>query len=143
MQRHNRDRDRAHRVDDETEPPPPELNPQQVYYNNFVFCTNRVALFTVRVEVEGAPLSMEINTSAALSLLSETTYSQLWPEGREPTQEKSQIRVLTYTGEELKLVGKAVVKVCFENQEVLDLLVVEGSGPSLLGHDWLSKIHLN
>ena len=40
--------------------------------------------------------------------------------------------------------GKAVVKVCVENQEeVLDLLVVEGSGPSLLGHDWLSKIQLN
>ena len=48
--------------------------------------------------------------------------------------EKSPIRLRTYTGEELKLVGKAVVKVCVENQEeVLDLLVVEGSGPSLLG----------
>ena len=42
------------------------------------------------------------------------------------------------------LVGKAVVEVCFENQEeVLELLVVEGSGPSLLGRDWLSKIQLN
>ena len=35
---------------------------------------------------------------------------------------------------QLKLVGKAVVKVCMENQEeVLDLLVVEGSGHSLIG----------
>ena len=77
------------------------------------------------VEVEGAPLSMEIDTGAALLLISETIYSQLWPESRVLTLEKSPIRLRTYTEEELKLVGKAVVKVCFENQ-VLDLLVVEG-----------------
>ena len=143
-QRRDRDRDRAHRVDDETEPPPPEPNPWQVDYNMFVVCTNRVAPFKVRVEVEGAPLWMEIDTGAALSLISKTTYSQLWPEGRAPTLEKSPIRLCTYTGEELKLVGKAVVKVCVDNQEeVLDLLVVEGSGPSLLGRDWLSEIQLN
>ena len=143
-QRRDRDRDRAHRVDDETEPPPPEPNPRQVDYNMFVVCTNRVAPFTVRVEVEGAPLWMEIDTGAALSLISKTTYSQLWPEGRAPTLEKSPIRLRNYTGEELKQVGKAVVKVCVENhEEVLDLLVVEGSGPSLLGRDWLSKMQLN
>ena len=87
---------------------------------------------------------MEIDTGASLSLISQTTYSQLWPEGGAPALEKSTFRLRTYTGEELKLVGKAVVKLCFENQEeVLELLVVEGSGPSLLGRDWLSKIQLN
>ena len=133
-----RDHDRAHRVDCEAEPPPPPLlDPRQVDYNVVV------APFTVRVEVDGAPLSMEIDT-AALSLISQTTYSQLWPEGRAPMLEKSPIRLRTYTEEELKLVGEAVVKVCSEKQEeILDLLVVEGSGPSLLGRDWLSKIQLN
>ena len=57
---------------------------------------------------------------------------------------KSPIRIRTYTGGELKLVGEAVVKVCYEKQEeILDLLVVEGSGRSLIGRDWLSKILLN
>ena len=112
--------------------------------NMFVVCINRVAPFTVRVEVEGATLSMEIDTGAALSLISETTYSQLWPEGRAHTLEKSPIRLRTYTGEELKLVGKTMVKVCVENQEeVVDLLVVEGSRPNLLNRDWLPKIQLN
>ena len=98
----------------------------------------------MRVEVEGAPLSMEIDPGAILSLIIKITYSQLWPEGRAQKLEKSPIRQCTYTGEELKLVGKAVVKVCMESQEeVLDLLAVEGSGPSLLGRDWLSKIQLN
>ena len=41
------------------------------------------------------------------------------------------------------MVGKAVVKVCFENQEVLKLLVAKGGGLSLLGYDWLSKIQQN
>ena len=146
-QRRDRDRDRAHRVDDKAEQslPPPQPDLRQVDYNNvFAVCTNRIAPFAVRVEVDGVPLSMEIDTGASLSLISQATYSQLWPEGGAPALEKSTIRLRTYTGEELKLVGKAVVKVCFENQEeVLELFVVEGSGPSQLGRDWLSKIQLN
>ena len=79
----------------------------------------------MHVEIEGAPLSMEIDTGAAQSLISEAIYSQLWPKSRVPTLEISPIRLRTYTEEKLKLVRKAVVKVCFEKQ-VLDLLVVEG-----------------
>ena len=117
-QRRDRDRDRAHRVDDEAEPPPPppQPDPRQVDYNMFVVCTNQVAPFTVSVEVDGSPLTMEIDTGAALSLISQTTYSQLSPEGGAPTLEKSPIRLCTYMGEELKLVGEAVVKVAMSKR---------------------------
>ena len=48
------------------------------------------------------------------------------------------------SGEELKLLGKATVKVCHGAQEEeLNHFVVDGSGPSLLGRDWLAKLKLN
>ena len=54
------------------------------------------------------------------------------------------MRLRTYTGEELKLVGMAMVRVrCGKQEEDLKLFVVEGNGPSLLGRDRLSKIQLN
>ena len=80
----------------------------------------------MQVEPKGAPLTMEIDTGASLLLISKATYSQLWTEREAPTLEKTFIRLCTYTGEELRLVGKAVVKVCYGSQEeLLDLFVVE------------------
>lgn len=104
-----RDSDRAHRIEE----PPPEHDPQQVDYNMFAVFSSPASPFTVQVELQGAPLTMEIDTGAALSLISKATYSQLWPEQEAPTLEKTLIRLRTYTGEELKLVGKVVVKVCY------------------------------
>ena len=66
------------------------------------------------------------------------------PAGNSPQLRKPSIRLRTYTGEELQLVGEAVVRVQYQNQqEELNLVVVKGSGPSLLGRDWLQKIRLN
>ena len=88
VQQRDHDRDLAHRVNNEIEPRPPEPYPWQVDYNMFAVCINRLSPFTVHVEVEGAPQSMEIDTGTVLLLISETTYSQLWPEGRVPKLEK-------------------------------------------------------
>ena len=94
--------------------------------------------------MNGATLRMQVDTGAALSLISETTYSKACPSGNAPVVQKTSVRLRTYTGEELKLVGMAMVRVrCGKQEEDFKLFVVEGSGPSLLGRDWLSKIQLN
>ena len=46
-----------------------------------------------------------------------------------------------YTIENIEVLDAANVNVSFQKQ--LQLLVVGGTGPSLLGHDWLSQIRLN
>ena len=113
-------------------------------YNIFDVYTDRVAPFTTAVEIQWATLHMEVDTGAALSLISETTYSQQWPPTHAPKLEKSLVMLRTYTGEELKLLGQADIKVQYGNQAAdLHLLVVEGNGPSLLGRDWLRKLQLN
>ena len=146
---------RTHRLDgDLTSPnastsstpwPPPDATVMMgMDYNMFTVGSDRVAPFTAMLEVNGVPLGMEVDTGAALSLISAATYAQLWPAGNSPQLRKPSIRLRTYTGEELQLVGEAVVRVQYQNQqEELNLVVVKGSGPSLLGRDWLQKIRLN
>ena len=48
------------------------------------------------------------------------------------------MKLLTYLGELVKVLGTVEVVLKYEEQEnELSTLVVEGSGPSLLGRDWL------
>ena len=54
------------------------------------------------------------------------------------------MHLCTYTGEELKILGFSTVAVKDQFQkERLKLLVVAGSGPSLTGCDWLTRIWLD
>ena len=84
---------------------------------------------------------MEVDTGAAVSLVSEVTCRRVWPDLQlEATTKKLQ----TYSGEALTLVGEAEVAVKYGSQQVkLPLLVVAGEGRSLFGRDWLSSIRLN
>ena len=48
------------------------------------------------------------------------------------------MKLLTYLGELVKVLGTVEVVLKYEEQEnELSTLVVEGSGPSLLGRHWL------
>ena len=84
---------------------------------------------------------MEVDTRAAYSLISKTTYDRLWSKSRGPQLQETKIKLHTYT---VDILGAIQVKVKYsDQQENLGLLVVAGSGPSLLGRDWLNKIQLN
>ena len=96
----------------------------------------------VELELDGHRIRMEIDTGASLSLVSEATFKQLWP-GR--TLEPSTVRLKTYTGEVLKVLGSAQVHVtCSKGQEAdLPLIVLQTEGPSLLGRNWLQNLRLD
>ena len=70
---------RTHLVDsDEQYPTPAAPTPLSVDYNMYVVGTDRVDPYTALVEINEAPLHMQVDTGAALSLISETTYSKAW-----------------------------------------------------------------
>ena len=53
-------------------------------------------------------------------------------------------RLRAYTGHPLKVHGQLIAHLKYQDQSAdVPLLVVEGSGPSLFGRDWLSGIRLN
>ena len=82
---------------------------------------------------------MEVDSGAAVSLATETAVASLLS----TTELQSTDTVLkTYTGEQIPV--KGALKVDVEQRcSQLSMLVVQGSGPCLLGRDWLAAIRLD
>ena len=95
----------------------------------------------VNLQLEGKPLRMEVDTGAAVSLVSEETYWSLFP--TVPLQ-SSTTKLRTYPGEPLTILDQQEVKVQHGEQTAkLLLLVVQGKGPSLLGRNWLQVLRFD
>lgn len=94
---------------------------------------------SVPVRVNDKSLTMELDTGASASLISEELYASLWPGGDDdalPLWTCSQ-SFRTYTGEEIKIRGVAEVDVSVDGARPvrLPLMVVLGGGPSLFGRN--------
>ena len=95
----------------------------------------------------GVQTSMEVDTGAAATIINEETYKSII-EGNlvknRQQLETAKVKLQTYTGELVKVIGTLNVIVKYEKQEVeLQTLVVEGSGPNVLGRDWLRVLTLS
>ena len=97
---------------------------------------------TVQVQVNGQQLSMELDTGAAVSIISQDTKQSLFPDL--PLQ-PCHINLRTYTGEAIQVAGEIKVDVQYGQQtlEQLSLVVVKGGGPLLFGRNWLEHIQLD
>ena len=92
--------------------------------------------------VEGQELAMEIDTGAAVSLISEETVNS--SSMKVIPLQPSDVRLRTYTGETVPVLGKLMVRVVKDEASItLPLLVVKGSGTTLLGRDWLQELRLD
>ncbi len=97
--------------------------------------------YNTELAINDTMVKMEIDTGASLSLVSERTFRDFWPE---LTLSPSGITLHSYSGESIPVVGTVEVRVKYRDQEaILPLLVVKGEGPSLLGRNWLSELRLN
>ena len=58
--------------------------------------------------------------------------------------EESQIKLKTYRGEALEIIGQALVEETYQDKTTkLPLQILKGNGPSLFGRNWLKNIKLN
>ncbi|KAJ8015940.1 hypothetical protein DPEC_G00001920 [Dallia pectoralis] len=91
--------------------------------------------------LEGQPVRMEIDTGAAVSIVSESIYKKTL---KHLTLKPGHIVLKTYTGESVAVRGITTVTVQLNGQtEKLPLYVVKGNYPSLLGRSWLEKINID
>ena len=95
----------------------------------------------IPLSINGSKMSMELDTGASVSVMS----NEAWRKLKTSTKlQISSLKLRTYTGEALKVVGQALVDVEYEgNTKRLPIQVLEGDGPSLLGRNWLKDIKLN
>ncbi len=91
--------------------------------------------------VDTKPLQMELDTGASVSIVSEKTWKTVLDA---PALAVSPIKLKTYTGHQLKVLGQLLVQVQYGDQtRQLPLLVVSGNGPALFGRNWLGEIRLD
>ena len=111
------------------------------YYQMHPITLTAVEPIMVPLTLNGQELQMEVDTGAALSIISDATRQSLYPrEKLHPTQ----VILKTYTDDPLEVKGKLHMNVQYGDQrEKLALVVVGGNGPSLLGCNWLKYIRLN
>ena len=94
----------------------------------------------VSLHVDNRPLTMELDTGASVSVISQKTWKTLFPDRQ---LELSDIQLQTYSGEPLPVLGQISVCVRYKQQEkLLPLVVVEGRGAAIFGCNWLPHITL-
>ena len=95
----------------------------------------------VNVRVNGKPLSMEVDTGAAVSLISYQKLKQVLPRIR---IKRTTVVLRTYTSEVIPVRGEVQVNVTYgEQKKKLTLYVTRQEGPCLLGREWLTSIRLD
>jgi len=91
----------------------------------------------VTISINGAEVEIELDTAGVLlSVISQVTYNNLCSAQEAPVIRKSDVKLTIYTGERVPIPGVINVKVVYDNQEKEVELVVQGSGPNLMGRDW-------
>ena len=83
-----------------------------------------------------------MDTGASMSLMSESTFTALWPRRR---LQPADVKLQTYSKDPIPVVGHCCVTVKYNGQTAseMPLVIVESVGPILLGRNWLTKIRLD
>ncbi len=95
----------------------------------------------VEVQVDGRELTMEVDTGAAVSVISEQGLRKILPDAE---IKATNVKLRTFTLERIPLRGVTRVTVKYGDQsKKLTLYVTKGDGPCLMGREWLRSIRLD
>ena len=133
---------KSQKIDTVEEPEASQLDPPSDPFSLSVFSINAENNgIEVPVELNGIHLLMELDTGAGVSIISQETYNRHF---KETPLEFCDTRLHTCTGHPVQVSGQFLVQLKYQNQNVaVPLLVVKGSGPSLFGRNWLSRLKLD
>jgi len=97
--------------------------------------------FMLEVKLEGRLMQMELDTDAALSIVSYDTFKLLNSKKR---IFKTNVQLQTFTGELIKPMGVAFVKVQYRDQSFVGkLCIVNKCVDSIFGREWIREIQLD
>ena len=113
-----------------------EIDPPE--YPMYSFHSSESQPLAVELQIQNVPVRMEVDTGASLSIMSHQMYSSTWSKECLPPLKPTEAKLRTYTGERIDVLGAIKVDAQYENQKAsLNLVIVQGDGPILIGRDWL------
>ena len=81
---------------------------------------------------------LQVDTGAAVSIISENTWFRVSRGNKKVTMRNSNVRLKTFTGELVPVLGK--IEVGLEDKQSASLFVVRGSVPNIAGRDLINKL---
>ena len=97
--------------------------------------------FIVPVTIDGKTVGMELDTGASVTIIPESVWTDV--PASKPV-ERTDIKLRSYSGHEISVIGEAKVQVAYRDQKAVLSVVITGSdGPVLIGRDWLSVLKLD
>ncbi|XP_029904245.1 LOW QUALITY PROTEIN: uncharacterized protein K02A2.6-like [Myripristis murdjan] len=98
--------------------------------------------YKVCMALNEEPVTFEVDTGCGLTILNKKTFKK--SEKCPSIEKKTRLKLRTYTKQKIKVLGKTYVKVNYKQQEkILPIIVVRGTGPNLLGRWWLKHVKLD
>ena len=125
----------------EEEPPQEQLSEEDELYVVYDVHAMSCSEISVPLKTEDQDCLMQLDTGCALSLIPITFVKQVCPDIE---MKSTNVVLSTYTGETVRPLGEAHVKVEYMgSQHILPLLIVhEGTGASF-GRNWLTDVKLD
>lgn len=103
----------------------------------------RVPAYDVKVNLNGMPVTMQVDSGAGFSLVNERTWRSLRDAKPRPELSAVHKNLRTWTATPVNVLGQTIVYVNFRDIKcVLPVIVARGSGPNLIGRDWFSALNI-
>lgn len=131
----------VHQLVKEKEPP----NGECPVFDLFSVCSQSQIeappAFRVDVKLNGTPSIMEVDTGAPFSVMPYSVYRAY--QNVFPSLRESDIKLRSFTKQQLKIVGSIEVSVQYKSRKVkLPILVVDQCSVMLMGRDWIGKLNV-
>lgn len=118
-------------------------NVQRMDYELYAIREDSRRPLVADITVNGRTLAMEIDTGAAVSLMSRDNFQKFFKGQITPQLHNTKDILKTYTGEQINIDGTVYVQVSDSGNEIaLPLMIVPGNGPTLLGRNWLHAVKI-
>ncbi|XP_042613167.1 uncharacterized protein K02A2.6-like [Cyprinus carpio] len=101
----------------------------------------KVAPLTITLAVNDSNIPFEVDTGCGVTVMNGSNFSKLWEEHKNPELKTCSLKLKTYTGQALPVLGSAQVVVRHKGTvKELPVVVVPGTGPNLLGRGWIKEL---
>lgn len=95
------------------------------------------------LKVNGKNVTYEVDTGCGYTIMSKRAFHKLFSDSDKPRLAKCRIKLRTYGGHKVSVLGATKVKVVHKGIAKMLVVVVKGSGTSLLGRGWLKALKVD